>query len=141
MRHKAFELGIFLISGLHPLPPPQTKGWVEFAPPGGNCFITMPTKPADKAETVDSDHGKYTTHLFRSQSDVATYILGWVDYAPHYHPDKLAELEANRDNLLKNTESKLISNRKITLNQDEGARKLSLVHPGIEFTAESKSQI
>ena len=140
MASKILALGVFLIAELRALPLEQTREWVEFAPPGGNCFVKLPTKPADKAETVDSDHGKYTTHLFRSQSDVATYILGWVDYAPDYHPGKLAELEANRDNLLKNTESKLISNRKITLNQNEGARKLSLVHPGIEFTAESTSQ-
>ncbi len=141
MRKMMFALVLWLAAGLPSSALAQSQEWPEFSPTGSRCFVKMPTKPEEKSETTDSKHGKYTTHLFIARTDVATYLFGWVDYAPDYHPDKQAEMEANRDNLLKNVQAKLTSNRKISLTEEYGVRKMSLVHPGIEFTAESPSRM
>ena len=107
---------LVLLAGLSSRPNAQAQDFEEFAPPCGRCFVRMPTKPVDKPQTSEGKHGKSTTHLFVSRTGEETHLLGWTDYVPGYHPDKQAELEANRDNLLKGFGAKLISSRNITIN-------------------------
>lgn len=46
-----------------------------FAPPGGRCFVRMPSKPVDKPQASKGKHGKTTMHVFVSRTDEEIYIL------------------------------------------------------------------
>src|SRR5262245_41204194 len=76
--------------------------WPPFASPEGRFSVLMPGTPTEKTETIDSEHGPYTTHLFTWREDpVRVYLIGWVDYDPEFNFNRLAEMEANRDNFVK----------------------------------------
>jgi hypothetical protein len=111
---------------------PAPAGWVKFSPPGAAFSVLLPAQPKEDTQTSQSPQGPYTTHLFTSKSaDREIYLVGWVDYAPSFNFGIQAELEANRDNFIKNVKgSKLLGTTPIKL----GA------HPGIEFKAELPGQ-
>ena len=87
----------------------------------------MPSIPEDKAETTQSDHGPYTTHLFVVRDDTNVFLIGWVDYDPSFNFNRQAELEANRDNFVKGINATLISTRSLVIDG----------YSAIEFTAET----
>ncbi|HKG77977.1 MAG TPA: hypothetical protein VKA78_01130, partial [Pyrinomonadaceae bacterium] len=68
-------------------PPPvavtDASGWVQFASDTGRFSVLMPETPLDKAETTQSEHGPYTTHLFIVRDATNVYLIGWVDYDPN----------------------------------------------------------
>ena len=102
-------------------------GWVQFSPQGSGIEVLMPTQPKEEKKTSESPSGPYTTTLFNSVSpDSEIYLVGWVDYDPKFNFGVQAELEANRDNLVKSLKAKLLSTTPIKLG----------THPGIEFKAE-----
>ena len=105
----------------------QPQPWVKVSPPGGAFSVMMPTKPEESVETKDSQLGKYTSHLFITNTDGVVYIAGWVDYAPGVRLDVRGELNANRDNFLKGLEAKATSEKEVRIDGN----------PGIEFTGES----
>lgn len=102
-------------------------GWVKFSPPGSHFTVMLPSKPEENKQTAQSPAGPYTTYLFTSTSpDRELYLVGWVDYDPSFKFGVQAELEANRDNFVKNIKGRLLSTTPIKLG----------THPGIEFKAD-----
>jgi hypothetical protein len=91
----------------------------------------MPGKPSDSSKTVDSVPGPYTTRLFvlRNGSDV--FVVGWVDYDPRFNFERQTELEANRDNFVKNLNATLLDTRNVKIDGFQA----------IEFTAETEDRI
>ncbi len=110
-----------------PAPAVDNGGWVRFNSVAGRFSVLMPEIPEDKAETTQSDHGPYTTHLFIVRDDKNVYLIGWVDYDPSFNFNRQAELEANRDNFVKGINATLITTRTTSLDG----------YPVIEFTAET----
>ena len=112
-------------------PPPATpmdaSGWVKFTSDDGHFSVLMPELPQDKSETVDSQHGPYTTHLFVVRDTTSVYLIGWVDYDPSFNFNRQAEIEANRDNFVKGINATLLSTRPTVIDG----------FSGLEFTAET----
>ena len=101
--------------------------WVKFSPAGSPFTILVPSEPKEDKKTTESPNGPYTTYLYVSITpEREIYFVGWVDYDPKFQFGVQAELEANRDNFVKNVKATLLSTTPIKL----GA------HPGIEFKAE-----
>lgn len=101
--------------------------WSEFTSHEGRFSILMPGVPEESTETVDSQPGPYTTHLFVFRAQKNVYLVGWVDYDPRFDFNGQTELEANRDNFVKNLKATLISNRALKIDG----------YQAIEFTAET----
>ena len=114
-----------------PATAPNDSGWVRFTSPDGHFSVLMPEIPQDKAETVDSSHGPYTTHLFIVKDTTSVYLIGWVDYDPSFNFNRQAELEANRDNFVKGINAKLVSTRPTVIDG----------YSAIEFTAETADRL
>ena len=117
----------------NPAPPAKMDngGWVSFSSEEGRFSVLMPETPTDKAETVDSAHGPYTTHLFVVKDTTSVYLIGWVDYDPSFNFNRQAELEANRDNFVKGIQAKLVSTRPTIIDG----------YSAIEFTAETDDRV
>jgi len=109
----------------------DTGGWVKFTSDQGRFSVLLPEAPSDKAETQDSDHGPYTTHLFIVRDAVSVYLVGWVDYDPSFNFNRQAELEANRDNFVKGIQAKLISTRATVFDG----------YSALEFVAETEDRV
>ena len=58
-------------------------------------------------------------------------MVGWVDYDPSFNFNRLAELEANRDNFVDGVKATLLETRSATL----------YGYQGIEFTAENANRV
>lgn len=114
-----------------PVTKPDYGGWVKFTSPEGHFSVLMPEIPEDKAETVDSAHGPYTTHLFIVRDTTSVYLIGWVDYDPSFNFNRQAELEANRDNFVKGINATLISTRPTVIDG----------YTAVEFTAETADRV
>ena len=116
-------------------PPPvavtEASGWVQFASDSGRFSVLMPEAPTDKAETTQSEHGPYTTHLFIVRDATNVYLIGWVDYDPNFNFNRQSEMEANRDNFVKGISAKLVSSRALKLDG----------FPVLEFSAETADRI
>ena len=91
----------------------------------------MPEIPKDKTETVNSEHGPYTTHLFVVKDTTSVYLIGWVDYDPSFNFNRQSELEANRDNFVKGINAKLLSTRSFNIDG----------YPALEFSAETDDRV
>ncbi len=114
-----------------PAKTPDNSGWVKFTSPEGHFSVLMPEIPQDKAETVDSAHGPYTTHLFIVKDTASVYLIGWVDYDPSFNFNRQAELEANRDNFVKGISATLTKSRPTVIDG----------YSAIEFTAETTDRV
>lgn len=116
-------------------PPPATRvdpsGWVKFTSEAGHFSVLMPETPADKADTVDSSHGPYTTHLFVVKDEQSVYLIGYVDYDPAFNFNRQAELEANRDNFVKGINATLVSTHSTMIDG----------YNALEFTAETTDRV
>ena len=116
-------------------PPPanvtDASGWVRFTSEAGRFSVLMPQIPTDKTETVDSEHGPYTTHLFVVRDTTNVYLIGWVDYDPNFNFNRQSELEANRDNFVKGISAKLLSTRSFNIDG----------FPALEFSAETEDRV
>ena len=111
--------------------PVDNGGWTQFHSDDGRFSVLMPEIPEDKAETTDSAHGPYTTHLFVVRDDTSVYLIGYVDYDPSFNFNRQAELEANRDNFVKGVEATLITSRPTIIDG----------YSAIEFTAETADRV
>lgn len=106
--------------------------WVKFSPPGSPFTILLPTQPKEDKEVTQHSSGPYTSVLFTSRGlNREIFFVGWVDYSPKFNFGVQAELEANRDNFIKNAKATLISTTPIKLG----------VHPGLEFKAEIAGKV
>jgi len=110
-----------------PAPAVDNGGWVRFNSVSGRFSVLMPSIPEDKAETTESEHGPYTTHLFVVRDETNVFLIGWVDYDPTFNFNRQAELEANRDNFVKGIKATLTSTRATVIDG----------YPAIEFTADT----
>ena len=108
----------------------DTSGWIKFTSDEGHFSVLVPDTPTEKSETVPSQHGPYTTHLFIVRG-ATVYLIGWVDYDPSFNFNRQAELEANRDNFVKGLTATLISTRSTVING----------YSAVEFTAETTDKI
>lgn len=106
-------------------------GWVKFNSEPGRFSVLMPEIPTDKTETVESEHGPYTTHLFIVRDAISVFLIGWVDYDPGFNFNRQSELEANRDNFVKGIDAQLLSSRAMTIDG----------YQAIEFIAETTDRI
>jgi hypothetical protein len=106
-------------------------GWVKFTSETGHFSVLMPETPLDKADTVDSAHGPYTTHLFVVKDEQSVYLIGYVDYDPTFNFNRQAELEANRDNFVKGINATLVSTHATTIDG----------YNALEFTAETADRV
>ena len=113
------------------VPVTDASGWVRFTSEAGRFSVLMPQTPTDKTETVNSEHGPYTTHLFVVRDTSNVYLIGWVDYDPNFNFNRQSELEANRDNFVKGINAKLLSTR--TFNIDG--------FQALEFAAETEDRV
>jgi len=114
-----------------PTPVPTPQGWVTFNCVPGRFSVFMPEIPTDKTETVQSDHGPYTTHLFVVRGEKSVFLIGWVDYDPSFNFNTTGELDMNRENFLKGVNATLVNNRTVTLDG----------YQSIEFTAENSETL
>ena len=112
-------------------PAAGTGGWITFRPDGEQFSVLMPSTPEKKVETTDSSHGPYTTTLYVCKDDTNVYLLGYVDYDISFNFNRRAELEANRDNLIKGVKATLVSTRDAVFDR----------YSGIEFVAESDDRV
>lgn len=103
--------------------------WKRFTPTGEAVSVLFPGEPKSSVETTDSEHGPYTTHLFSIVDQGIFYIFGYTDYDPGFNFGIQAEINANRDNLIKGVKAKLLNEFPITVAGNKG----------IEFTAESEN--
>lgn len=103
------------------------EGWAHFTSEEGRFSILVPKIPEETKDTVDSDHGPYTTHLFITREPSYVYLIGWVDYDPSFNFNRQKELEANRDNFVKGVKATLTSTQSLNIDG----------FPVIEFTADT----
>jgi hypothetical protein len=109
----------------------DSSGWVKFTSEEGHFSVMMPETPTDKTETVQSEHGPYTTHLFIVRDTTSVYLIGWVDYHPEWNFNRQQEMEANRDNFVKGINAKLLNTRSTIIDG----------YSALEFTAETGDRI
>ena len=104
--------------------------WKRFTPLGEPVSVLFPGEPKASKETTDSANGPYTTHLYSGSDQQGTYyIFGFTDYDPAFNFGIQAEINANRDNLIKGIKAKLTGEIAITVAGNKG----------IEFTAETEN--
>jgi len=118
-----------------PSPTPATAeagaAWTRFTSEAGRFSVLIPGTPQDKAETEQSEHGPYTTHLLMLKDTKNVFLIGWVDYPPTFNFNRQAEMEMNRDNFVKGVEATLLDTRPLTIDG----------YKAIEFTAETADKI
>lgn len=116
-----------------PAPTPMAipDGWVNFNSPTGRFSVLMPEIPTDKSETVQSEHGPYTTHLFVVRGPKSLFLIGWVDYDPSFNFNPTRELDLNRENFIKGVNATLMNSKSVTLDG----------YQAIEFMAEKPETI
>lgn len=105
--------------------------WRKFTSVPGRFSVFMPGVPEDKVETTPSEHGPYTTHMFVLKRRPNVYLIGWVDYDPSFNFNRQAELEANRDQFVKNLQATLLTTQNLTIDG----------YPTLEFTAEVPERV
>jgi len=115
-----------------PVAPAPLGPWPTFTSTEGRFSVLMPGLPTEKTETVDDEQGPYTSHVFTWREDpLRVYRIGWVDYEPDFDFNRLAEMEANRDNFVKGVKGRLLSSRRFNIDD----------YPAIEFTVETEEKI
>jgi len=105
--------------------------WVRFNSELGWFTVMLPQTPTEKTETVPSNVGPYTSHLFSVRSVNSVFVVGWVDYDPAFNFGVQSELNANRDNFVKGIKGTLINSTNTTIDG----------YQSLEFTAETTDTI
>lgn len=101
-----------------PTPTPVINdGWQPFTSEPGRFTVLLPGTPTDKTETVDSEPGPYTTHLYRLRDQGKVYLIAWVDYDPQFKFHGQSELEANRDWFVRDMNATLMNTRSLRLDE------------------------
>ena len=107
--------------------------WITFRSGTGGFSVLMPgpEEPEDKvSRTETSKVGPYTTHLFIQRGGPSVFVVGWTDYAPGVNFIKRSEMEANRDNLIKQLKGNIRSSKWFTFNGSEA----------LEFVADAEGR-
>jgi hypothetical protein len=106
-----------------------SEPWTTFNSEVGRFSILMPTTPTESIKNTESEHGPYTSYTYIAKGQ-SVYAIGWVDYDPNFNFNRTAELEANRDTLIKGLNGTLVSTKTATLDG----------YQALEFTAETADQ-
>lgn len=103
--------------------------WVRLAPTDGGFAVMVPGQAEEQNFNRDQFTSKiYTVIVKQGQTGRAVYLAGFGDYAPSVKIDPLTELNADRDNFIKELSGmKLLESHNTTLDG----------RLGIEFTGES----
>lgn len=135
MRKVSLALLVIVLASVVALSQEHTKesrdSWVTFNSEPGRFSVLLPQMPAEKTETVPSDVGPYTSHLFSVRSARSVFVVGWVDYDPNFNFGVQSELLANRDNFVKGIKGTLINSNNSTIDG----------YQSLEFTAETIDSI
>ena len=121
-------LSLVVVSAQTPQAP---DSWVRLAPAGGGFAVMVPGQAEEQASNKDQIFtSKIYTVIVKDGSGGgrAIYLAGVGDYAATIKVDPQGELNANRDNFIKElTGTKLLESRNITLDG----------RLGVEFNGES----
>ena len=112
-------------------PNPNPNAWAKFTSRDGRFSVIIPGIPKDQVQTTPSNIGPYTTHLFTLRNPRHVFLIGYVDYDPTFNFHPQAELEANRDQFVKNLEATLVNSRNVRVDG----------YPALEFTAVKEERI
>ena len=105
----------------------QPREWVRFDSKVGQFTVLLPQMPSERIEIVPTSAGMSTSHVFSVQANSTTFTIGWVDYDSKSKFASQSELNANRDNFIKEIKGKLMSSNNGTFDG----------YQGLEFVAES----
>lgn len=103
--------------------------WKRFAPVEAHLAVMMPGTPAHVRKSDDSAHGKIVQHTYGLKTRSGLLEILYADYP--FAPDAESELQANRDQFIADTATKLVSESKINYRGN----------PGLEFRCENKDSI
>jgi hypothetical protein len=106
-------------------PNPNAPAWAKFTSEEGRFSVFIPGTPKDQVETTPSNIGPYTTHLFTLRNLRHVFLIGYVDYDPSFNFNPQAELDANRDQFVKNLKATLVASRNVRVDG----------YSALEFTA------
>lgn len=112
-------------------PNPNPNAWAKFTSEEGRFSVFMPGTPEKNVQTTPSDIGPYTTRLFTLKHPRHVFLIGYVDYDPSFRFDRQAELEANRDQFVKNLKATLVASRNVRIDG----------YSALEFTAVTDDRI
>lgn len=112
-------------------PNPNPNAWSKFTSQEGRFSVFIPGIPEEKVETTPSDIGPYTTRLFTLKYPRHVFLIGYVDYDPSFNFNRQLELDANRDQFVKNLKATLVASRNITIDG----------YSALEFTAVTEERI
>lgn len=107
--------------------PVVDDGWLPFTSGPGRFTVLLPGTPTDKTDTIASEPGPYTTHLYRLREQGKVFLIAWADYDPQFKFHGQTELEANRDLFVKDMNATLMNTRKLTIDD----------YPALEFRADT----
>jgi TonB family protein len=120
-----------------PPPPPAPSGgipggipvnaWQEFKHEAGNFVVTMPGKPLEMSQTIESEIGKVPTKSFIANLGRISFMAMYADYPIAFDtPEAIKNgLDGSRDMILSKGRAKLISEKEILFKK----------YPGREITA------
>ena len=110
---------------------PNPNAWAKFTSEEGRFSVFIPGIPKDQVQTTPSNIGPYTTHLFTLRNPRHVFLIGYVDYDPSFNFNPQAELEANRDQFVKNLKATLVASRNVKVDG----------YSALEFTAVTEERI
>ena len=114
------------------IPDANPNAWAKFTSAEGRFSVFMPGTPKDEVKTTPSpDIGPYTTRFFTLRNPRHVFLIGYVDYDPSFNFNRQAELEANRDQFIKQLSATLVSSRNVRIDG----------YSALEFTAETEERI
>lgn len=99
----------------------KVEEWVTFNSKEGKFSVLLPSDPKTTTEKETEGPGApYSVNMFISQSDKEIYLVGYVDYAPDFEFEEMAELNANRDNFVKAVGGEIIETKNVKLDSNNG---------------------
>lgn len=100
----------------------------KFTSKEGRFTVSLPGKPKELNQKIQSAVGELTNYLFIVEADQGktAYLVAYCDFPPESinNSNAKAMLEGGRDSAIKNLQGELISSKEI---------KLDKTHPGLEF--------
>jgi hypothetical protein len=109
----------------------SSDSWIRFESRVGQFTVLLPQMPSQKLDAHQSNAGPYTTHLFTTQLKNTVFVVVWVDYDKKFKFGAQNELNANRDQFIKEIKGTLVSSKETTFDG----------HQSLEFTAETSDTI
>jgi hypothetical protein len=95
-----------------------TANWRDFSNTEGKFTVRMPGAPKEETNTIKTDSGEITIHLFGIPIGDTDYIVAYSDYPTDLVVSKgpTGILDSARDGAISNTKGTLITDESIELN-------------------------